>query len=619
MTVTDQPTTGNLHIRPELGFAMFDADNHYYEAPDAFTRHIDPAFAKRGMQWAEVNGKARLLVDGKINRFIPNPLFDPVARPGALDDYFRGKAPSDDIRAAFGELEPISPAYRHAQPRLEMMDAQGIEGCFMFPTLGVGMEEAVKHDPALAHAVFHAFNLWLDDDWSLTYQNRIFTAPYITLLDPDLAVKEIDWALANGAQVIVMRSGPIVGPNGGRSPGDPIYDPFWARIDEAGILVAYHSGESGYARYAADWGESSEMEAFRYNPFKNLTAGSRPIFDTIAALVAHGVFQRFPNVRVATIESGSEWVGELFPKLRKSFKQIPAAWGEDPVEQIRRHVWVSPYYEDNLEKLNQLIGADHIIMGSDFPHAEGLAEPAVVPGRSGRVHRRRDQADHARQRHGAVDTPTAVLAADAAGQSQPTLLNLRYNAKQDTAMRIEHRGIAPHLLDLWHVLEVHPVDAGHRGGQRQDRGPGRDLPHVLVLAQRDLGEVRREDVRQQGVRGVHVLAGPVGLVDEVAEPPGLLRREAGAALVGELSDGVGQRADRPTKAEHLAVELVDPPDRVALLGREDVLLDLVDVLRDAVQHHRIAVEHQPDDLGQHLPRAEREAGRIVLQRLPQRS
>ena len=99
-----------------IDFQLFDADNHYYEAPDAFTRHIEPKFAKRGMQWVTVGGKTRLMVDGRLNRFIPNPLFDPVAKPGVLDDYFRGRAPGDDIRSAFGSLEPISPAYRDPPP-----------------------------------------------------------------------------------------------------------------------------------------------------------------------------------------------------------------------------------------------------------------------------------------------------------------------------------------------------------------------------------------------------------------------------------------------------------------------------------------------------------------------
>ena len=59
----------------ELPFLLFDADNHYYEAEDAFIRHIDPKMKRRCMAWAELNGRKELLVAGKVNRFIPNPTF----------------------------------------------------------------------------------------------------------------------------------------------------------------------------------------------------------------------------------------------------------------------------------------------------------------------------------------------------------------------------------------------------------------------------------------------------------------------------------------------------------------------------------------------------------------
>jgi len=52
---------------PQLPFQLFDADDHYYEALDAFTRHIEPGFEKRCMQSAELNGKTRLLVGGRVN------------------------------------------------------------------------------------------------------------------------------------------------------------------------------------------------------------------------------------------------------------------------------------------------------------------------------------------------------------------------------------------------------------------------------------------------------------------------------------------------------------------------------------------------------------------------
>jgi predicted TIM-barrel fold metal-dependent hydrolase len=318
-----------------------------------------------------------LLVAGKVNRFIPNPTFDPIARPGCLDEYFRGRSPADDIRGAFGELEPIRPAYRERDARVALLDEQGIDGCFLFPTLGVGMEEALRHDPEAAHGAFGAFNRWLEDDWGYAYGERLFAAPYFTLLDPDAAVVELDRVLGAGARIICMRAGPILHPSGGRSPGDPVYDPFWARINEAGITVAYHSGESGYGRYLVDWGESAEFESFRRTALYGLLTSDRPIFDTLAALISHGVFARFPNLRVATIESGSEWVPGLLKKMRKAWSMTPGQFpGGNPIEQFKRHVSVAPYYEDDIRSLADAIGPDHILFGSDYPHAEGIAVPS---------------------------------------------------------------------------------------------------------------------------------------------------------------------------------------------------------------------------------------------------
>ena len=359
-----------------LDYEIFDADNHYYEAPDAFTRHLEPGYARRAMQWAEVDGRTRLLVGGKVNRFIPNPRFDPVAKPGCLDEYFRGRSPADDIRGAFGDLEPIRPEYRDPAARLAVLDRQGIGGCFLFPTLGVGMEEALLGDPDAAHAAFRAFNRWVADDWGLHYEDRIFGAPYLTLLDPDQAADEARWAVAGGARVVVMRAGPIMAPTGGRSPGDPLYDPMWRVLADAGVTVAYHSGEAGYGRYVVDWGESAEFEAFRRTPLYGLLTSDRAISDTIAALICHGVFDRHPGVRVATIESGSEWVRPLVKKLAKAWSMTPGAFAADPVQALRDHVWVAPYYEDDIRGLADAIGADRVLFGSDWPHAEGLAEPS---------------------------------------------------------------------------------------------------------------------------------------------------------------------------------------------------------------------------------------------------
>ena len=361
-----------------VDFEIFDCDNHYYEAVDAFTRYAEPGMAKRTMQWAEIDGKQRLLVGGKINRFIPNPTFDPVSKPGALDEYFRGRNPKGEgVRELFGDLDPMSerPEYRNRDARMQLMDEQGMSGAIFLPTLGVGMEQALLDDPPALLAAFRAFNRWLEEDWGFAYQERIFGAPMLTLVDPDEALTSVQWGLEHDARFFVLVPGPVITRSGPVSPADPIFDPVWGLLAESGAVVTAHGGNAYYTRYLADWGESTEMESFRQTPFRSIVSWSA-VQDWFANLLSHGLFHRFPNLRMASIETGSDWVFHLFDKLKKSYSQTPHGYPEDPRETFKRHVWVSPYYEDELAALRDLIGADHMLMGSDYPHAEGLAEPS---------------------------------------------------------------------------------------------------------------------------------------------------------------------------------------------------------------------------------------------------
>jgi predicted TIM-barrel fold metal-dependent hydrolase len=360
----------------ELPFLLFDADNHYYEAEDAFTRHIDPRMKKRCMNWADVNGRKELLVAGKINRFIPNPTFDPVAKPGCLDDYYRGINPEGKtIREAFGALEPIRPEYRDRDLRLAKMDEQRIEKAIYFPTLGVGMEEALKDDPEAVHTAFEAFNRWLLDDWGFAYQERIYGAPYISLIDRDRGIKELEWALSNDARFIVMRPSFVYGAAGGRSPADPYFDPFWQIVNDEGVTVVYHGGDAGYGKYMDDWGEGGGIQSFSSSPLRSISMAYKAPYDLMAALISHRLFERFPNLRMASIEMGAFWVSWLFQAMERSYNQEPNGFFENPLETFKRHIWIAPFHEDSILGLKDMLGADRMLLGSDWPHAEGLPDP----------------------------------------------------------------------------------------------------------------------------------------------------------------------------------------------------------------------------------------------------
>ena len=206
----------------------------------------------------------------------------------------------------------------------------------------------MRDDPELTHAAIHALNEWMYEEWTFNYEDRIFSTPVITLPIVEKAIEELEWVLERGAKTVLIRPAPVPGYRGSRSFGFPEFDPFWQAVVDADILVSMHSSDSGYTRYQNDWTGPSEMLPFRLDPFRMMTVGKRPMEDTMAAFCCHGVFARFPDLRVASIESGGDWVAGFVEHLGDVHRKMPQAFDGDPVEQFKRNVYVSPFHEDDL-------------------------------------------------------------------------------------------------------------------------------------------------------------------------------------------------------------------------------------------------------------------------------
>ena len=358
-----------------LSIPLFDADNHLYETREAFTKYL-PERYKGAIDYVDVHGRTKIVVRGVISNYIPNPTFDVVARPGAMEDYFRiGNPDGKSRREIFGEPMKAIPAFRDPAARLALMDEQGIDRTLMFPTLASLLEERMRDDPELTHEVIHSLNQWLHETWSFDYEGRIFTTPVITLPIVDRAIEELEWVLERGARVVLIRPAPAYGYRGPRSPGLPEFDPFWQKVVDNDVLVAMHSSDSGYERYANDWeGNDSEMLPFQPQAFRMLS-GWRPVEDAASALICHGALSRFPALKVAIVENGSSWVAPLIGRLADIYKKMPQDFVENPVEVFKRNIYISPFWEEDLGALADLIGAEHVLFGSDYPHPEGLADP----------------------------------------------------------------------------------------------------------------------------------------------------------------------------------------------------------------------------------------------------
>ena len=359
----------------ELTFEPFDCDNHYYESEDAFTRHVPEEMQARVVQWAEVDGRKYHVVGGKLSKAVTNPTWNPIAKPGALHKYFRGNPEGKNPMEYLKDREPLPAAYVDRDASLEIMESQNLESIWLFPTLGVLYEELLKDDLQAFVALMHGFNRWIEEDWGFDYKEKIFASPYISLMDIDQAVSELEWCLEKGARTIVMRPAPIWTEGGQLSPGDPVFDPFWSRVNEAGITTVIHAGDSGYSSqgYAEDAFGSSMTG--RYRPSIKAFSIERAAHDWLITMSMERMYTRFPNLRIASVENGADYLDMLFRKLKQQAKKSPGWFDEDPVELFRQHVWMNPFWEDNVYEIIELMGADHVIFGSDWPHIEGMPTP----------------------------------------------------------------------------------------------------------------------------------------------------------------------------------------------------------------------------------------------------
>ena len=259
------------------------------------------------------------------------------------------------------------------------MNEQGIDRALMWPTLASVLEERLADDPVASHVIVHALNEWMYEHWSFCYEDRIFATPVITLAIVDKAIQELDYLVERGARVILIRPATVPDYNGRRrSFALPEFDPFWKRVEEAGVLVGMHSSDDGYTRYTNEWnGITGEFQPFAGRSLFSSIIGAdyRGIKDTVASIIGHGLATRFPNIRFLPVENGTAFVKPLMTTLKKLYAREPERFEEDPMVTWKRSIYVHPFFEEDIHGLIEAVGADNICFGSDYPHPEGMFDP----------------------------------------------------------------------------------------------------------------------------------------------------------------------------------------------------------------------------------------------------
>jgi uncharacterized protein len=266
-------------------------------------------------------------------------------------------------------LEQAWPGGSDPAARLADMDTEGIDRAVLFPS--VGLYFWALDDPAAAVTISIAYNDWLAS-YCAADPTRLFGAAMLPVQDPLAAAAELRRAHDElGFPAAFVRPNPSCG----RSLSDPAYEPIWTAAEEVGMTIAIHEGSSVIV---------PTLGADRpFNPLI-LHAVSHAFEEMLACaqLIAFGVLERHPDLRVVFLESGGGWVPfwlERLDEQAESFGAFCTQMRLAPSEYFARQCWISyEIDEKTLPALAPLIGADRIVWGSDYPHHDATFPGAVT-------------------------------------------------------------------------------------------------------------------------------------------------------------------------------------------------------------------------------------------------
>ena len=210
-------------------------------------------------------------------------------------------------------------------------------------------------------------------------KRRLFAAPYLTLVDLDAAIAELEWSLDRGARIVCVRTAPVTLANQTISPFLEEFDAFWARVAEARIVTAFHGGDTGYAHHVADGNPRRVVGVFRLAAAARHREEPGTVRDDGRRDLSQGV-RSPPTIAFRGRRERLRLAARSAKKLDLAATQSGGWFSERPSDTFRRHVWVTPFWEDDPAEAAELIGVERTLFGSDWPHAEGIAEPISYAG-----------------------------------------------------------------------------------------------------------------------------------------------------------------------------------------------------------------------------------------------
>jgi aminocarboxymuconate-semialdehyde decarboxylase len=196
------------------------------------------------------------------------------------------------------------------------------------------------------------------------YPQRIAALGMIPLQDVALAIKELERLMKSGLKGVEI--GTHVN---GIYPGDISFHPFWEACEALGAFVFIHPVEGG--------GRAELRDYYMWNVIGN------PMETAVAAghLILSGVVEAYPRLKILLAHGGGA-LPVLHGRLDRGFKQRPEinkVISRPPIEYLKQFYFDTITHDPVvLKSLVDLVGADHVLLGSDYPFDMGNENPVEL-------------------------------------------------------------------------------------------------------------------------------------------------------------------------------------------------------------------------------------------------
>ena len=341
---------------------IVDMDSHVMEPPDLWDNYLESKYKNRSITIKKNSeGLEELIVDNQVL------LAGRLAVLGGVDHDAMDLFAHPEVPY----MEGCPPASYDTTARLRLLDQWGVDAGVVFPTIGILWDKA--EDPELAMAYARAYNNW-QWDFAAPALGRIIPIAHIPLYDVDLALTELRRCIKLGFKGMFLAPEPV----NGKRPSHPDFDPLWQEMVAADLPICVHL----IVRFnrpvnpaASHWWDPTTEPMNTVFSFG--LGGTMQLMPTVAALVCDGLFDRFPKLKVAIVESGAGYAAYLMDRLDEKYARFGGAVNlkQKPSEYIRENFWfVMDPSERSIDAQCDLVGENQFMWGSDYPHIDSHAD-----------------------------------------------------------------------------------------------------------------------------------------------------------------------------------------------------------------------------------------------------